>query len=151
MTYDPTTLPQTYRDALQRMEREAPEYPQDLVEELGGCGRSPVTMWKRKPYFTGWKGVIPGLSDQMGIYAENADLEDIQFFAQWIYLIDKSRGLYVSIPGFTGGKFLMTGNVFDIGTERVRIGDPPEKLNALIRAGFERLQELMKEHRDGIQ
>lgn len=145
--YNDQNVPKKYLNALRKMSKLSPRQPVELVAELGG-----VQLYAPgKPIFTGWKGFIPGVSELDGIYSETADLTDMGWVAQW-YLFNTATKLirYVNLPGMERGT-IERGNSFDIGTERVRIGDRPEQLDGFVRAGFEKLQQLLAEDADGIQ
>jgi hypothetical protein len=123
--------------------RATPPLNIELVEEL--C---PGSSQKRigEPWFTGWKGMYGGVHTYALLGEDVVELPidtKPEYCGQWIVFTEKGAW-YVNIPGGPKGH-VQNGSILDIGKERVCADTPKERLDELIREGYQRLMELIRE------
>lgn len=137
--------------SIEKMRAQCPPYPTELVEGLGLNPKDAGKLVWGAPYFTGWKGLIGGVSPEFYLQHEigdfpEVDLADIGYCAQWIFWFPgepMNRFAYVNLPGMQCGTGY-EGGVFEVGNQRVRANTPPEDIDTMILSGHEKLMDLVK-------
>lgn len=101
-----------------------------------------------KTWFTGWKELPEDVAEGLGIPPGYVG-QLIHYFGRSLSRKIGDHGVYVNLPGMQNGHILM-GAIFDIGTERLKMDSLPtsEALEAMLRAGLEKLNALIEEWRD---
>lgn len=96
------------------------------------------------PWFTGWKSADPRY------WIENREPdESFGFCGQVIQFLktDPESIAYVNLPGMECG-VCITGNTFDIGTERIHAVSM-EEMRELLLSGLKKLKEIVEEYKKG--